>query len=167
MSILVTVLAFAHVFSAICYLGGAIVFGLVIGPQLPKLAPPMSNEFFAKIGPPWVRFTEVFAGATVLFGVLLLGAMIQGDFSLLSPSTTWGLGITAGTTTGLLAFLVGVIWVTPSAKRVVGHAQGLLASPGQPPPEMLRAVGTLKSASVMGLVLLVVTVAFMVIAATA
>ncbi|MDG7010172.1 MAG: hypothetical protein JRN16_06255 [Nitrososphaerota archaeon] len=166
MSLLVTALTFAHVFSAICYLGGAIVFGLVIGPQLPKLSPSVSNEFFAKIGPPFVRFTEVFAGMTILFGALLLGALVQGNFSLLSPSTTWGLSIIVGMTTGLLAFLIGLIWVTPASKRLIGYAQNLLSNPGPPPPEMLKAAGKLRSFSAAGLVLLVITVVFMVIAGT-
>lgn len=53
MSLLVGVLAFLHAFSARGYQGGAIMFGLVIGPQLPKLIPAASNEFLAKVEPPF------------------------------------------------------------------------------------------------------------------
>ncbi len=167
LSLTLGVLTFLHVFSAICYLGSVITFGLVIGPQLLKIAPSSANEFLAKVGPRFVRFSEGFAGLTILFGVILLGATIEGDFSRLSLSTAWGLSMSAGISTALLAFIVGIAIVTPATKRLIGYAQGQLANPGPPPPEMMKTAARLTKSSMVGMALLIITVVFMVAAASA
>lgn len=170
MSLIVAVLTFIHIISAIGYLGGAMTFGLVIGPKLPKLSSTTSNEFFARVGPAFVRFVELFAYMTVVFGVLLLYALTEedgGNLSLLvSSSGPWGPSLIAGILTGFVAFLIGIVWVTRSSRRLAKYAQDLLSNPGQPPPEMLKLARTLEISSAAGLVLLIVTVLLMVAAAT-
>ncbi|MCL4355547.1 MAG: hypothetical protein JRM79_05010 [Nitrososphaerota archaeon] len=166
MSLIVTALAFLHVFSAIGYLGSALTFGLVIGPRLPKLSPTTSNEFFAKVGPAFVRFTEIFSWMTIIFGLVFLYAITGGNLSLVFPSSSWGLSMSAGMVSALAAFLIGIVWVTRSAKRLVKHAQALLLAPGQPPQEMLKLARTLKISSTIGLLLLIAAVVFMVVAAS-
>ena len=87
------ILAWLHVVSAICWLGGGIMFAFVVGPALSRLSPASSGEFLVKVVPRVVLFFQVLAGLTILFGVLLLYNM--GGFGLLSPSTSYGLDLTA------------------------------------------------------------------------
>lgn len=114
------ILAWFHIFFAVGWLGGGIMFGFVVGPALGKLSPPASGEFFTKVVPRVLRFFQIVPGLAILFGLLLLYAFTNGDLSQLSPMNGWGLRITLGMTTGLVALLTGELLTVPYFRRVIG-----------------------------------------------
>src|SRR2546422_8219251 len=58
--IVITILAYLHIISAMGWLGGAGLFVSVVGPGLRSLSPTARLEFLSKIGP---RATKFFIGS--------------------------------------------------------------------------------------------------------
>ena len=159
--LLTAILAWLHVFSAIGWLGGGIMFGLVVAPALSKLSPMASGEFLVKVGPRVGRFFQAFAGLTVLFGALLLYNI--GGFGLLNPSTTYGLELSIGVTFALAAFVVSEFFSVPpllKAVRLIKEAQS--SGTHGPPPGLAKALKTAQLTAVLTLLLLMLTLVFMV-----
>jgi|SRR5271157_647707 len=126
------ILAWLHVESAICWLGGGIMFAFVVGPALARLSPASSGEFLVKVVPRVVLFFQVFAGLTILFGALLLYNM--GGPSLLSPSTSYGLDLTAGVGFAIVAFVESEFVAVPIQLRAVRMIREMLAAGQHQPP---------------------------------
>jgi uncharacterized membrane protein len=160
--VLVTwILAWLHVFSAICWLGGGMVFVFILSPSLARLSPAARGEFMVKIAPKMVRFLQASAGLTILFGVLLLYNI--GGFGLLSPSSSYGIDLTIGVTFGLLAFFETEFVTAPMQLKVVRLLRDMQAEgQHQPPPELPNAVRRASLAAVLAVVLLILTSIFMV-----
>ncbi len=144
------------------------IFGLVVGPSLPQFSPQARSEFISRVLPKYVRFGEVAAGGTVLFGLLFAYAFTDGDLSLLSPINPFGLKLTTGAVLGFSAFLLVILVVAPSSKKVVRIVNEMKGQAGQgsPPPELAKMMARLGRGARIALVLLVLTFTFMVGAAT-
>ncbi|MDA4132042.1 MAG: hypothetical protein OK454_02815 [Thaumarchaeota archaeon] len=164
--ILNTVVLWAHIFGVIGWMGAAMVFGLVIGPALGKASPQARAEFFAKIVPRYLTYIEVFSIITVVFGVAMVAVLADGDFSIMSPTTTFGFCISAGAILALVAIGMAMGVIVPTAKKMSKIAQTMLEKPGPPPPEMASLSKRLKTSTTAALGLLVVVTVLMVAAAT-
>lgn len=166
--IITAVLAWLHVFSAILWLGGGVMFGFVIAPYLAKLSPPGPAEFFVKIVPRVSVFFRVVAGTTILFGLLLFIAGVEnGDFPSYSLSSAWGIGITIGMVFGILAFLNSEFVAQPPLKKAMKMFNELLA-PGHQGPPSPDLPATLKRAALTARItvfLLILAMSFMIAAA--
>ena len=157
--LLTAILAFAHVVSAVSWLGGGILFSFIIGPRLAALKPPVARDFLVTMIPAVVRFFQIVAGLTILFGLLLLGNMLNGDFSQLS--TTWGRTISAGMVVAFVAFVLSEAATSPAFMRVARAAAQI--TPDSPPPPTFPAL--IRRAGLLGLIttlLLILTLGFMV-----
>ena len=161
-SALLTILAFGHVLSAMGWLGGGILTTFVLGPNLRKLPPAAALEFNAKVLPPIIRFVQVMIVATFLFGVFLLYAFYDGNFSTLS-TTSQGMELEAGVLLALAAAGVAFSLTVPSFNRIIKIAKGLLQG-GQrpPPPELMKYAKRARTGSLVGVSLLLVVLAMMV-----
>jgi hypothetical protein len=157
------ILAWLHVFSAIGWLGGGIMFGVIIAPVLGSLSPPTSGEFLIRVGPRVARFFQVIAGLTILFGFLLLYNL--GGSSLLDPSTTYGIELTIGVTFALLAFVLSEAFVAPLLLRAVRLLKGMQESgKHEPTPELIATLQRTAMMSTLTILLLILTSVFMVAA---
>lgn len=165
--ILNTVVLWVHIFGAIGWLGSAMVFGMVIGPTLPKLSGPARGEFFMKVAPSYIRYVEVFSIVTLVFGVAMVAVLANGNFSIMSPSTSFGLYISIGALLALVAMGVALAVIIPSAHRMVKITESMMKNPGPPPPELAAAANRLKVGSTAGMVLLILVTIFMVAGANA
>ncbi len=154
--IVVTILAYLHIISAMGWLGGATLFVSVVGPGLRSLSPTARIEFLSKIGPGATRFFIGSSTATIVFGLGLLFSF-SGAFS-----TT----MTAGLALGLIAYLDAILVAIPALRKADHLAKEMLASgqAGPPSPELAKALkrGGIGVATVV--VLLVITLMFMVAA---
>ena len=155
--IVITILAYLHIISAMGWLGGAVLFVSVVGPGLRSLSPTARLEFLSKIGPGATRFFIGSSTATIVFGLGLLYAF-QG-----ASSTT----ISVGLALGLIAYLDAILFAIPSLRKADHLAKEMLASGqagGPPSPELAKALkrGGIGVATVV--VLLVITLMFMVAA---
>ncbi len=166
--LIIAALAWLHILSAIGWLGASMIFGFVVGPSLAQFSPQARGEFISKVLPRYVRFGEGAAGGTVLFGLLFAYAFTDGDLSLLSPSNPFGLKLTAGAVLGLSAFMLVILVVAPTAKKIVRIVNEMAgqAKQGSPPPELAKMMARLERGARVTLVLLLLTFTFMVGAAT-
>lgn len=141
------------------------VFGMVVAPLVPSFNPATRGEVVLKLFPKYVRYSEIFASLTVIFGVILALAYSGGDFAKFSPSTTWGLFITVGATIAIITFGLAVGVVAPTAHKLVRLTESAVKSPGPPSPDLLKTSGRLRMSATIGLVLLLLVLVCMVAAA--
>jgi hypothetical protein len=120
---IVQVLAFGHVLSAVGWLGGMLT-AFALGPNLRKMSQAASLEFNAKVLPNLERFVQASIGSTILFGLLLLYAVSNGDMSYFS--STPGQGVSVGLVLGLVTAMVAWGVTIPSFKKVSRAAAGSL-----------------------------------------
>ena len=165
MSLELAVLFWLHIFSAIGWMGAAMVFGMVVAPLLPSFNPATRGEVVLKLFPKYVRYSEVFASMTVIFGVVLALVYSGGDFAKFSPSTTWGLLITIGATIAIIAFGLAFVVIAPTAHKLVRLTESAVKNPGPPSPDLMKTSGRLKISATIGLALLLVVLVCMVAAA--
>lgn len=156
------VLAVLHVFTAMGWLGGGLLFGFVISPRLAKLSRPAAREFVLGVAPGILRFFQVAAGATILFGLLLLYNMTNGDFSQLSFSSIWGRSLLIGMTTALVAFVLSEAVTVRAFQRVIALNGRMRPDGSEVPPELPPAVRRAGRLALANSLLLVLTLAFMV-----
>ncbi len=93
----VTVLAFAHIISAIAWFGAAILFVSTLGPSIRTLSRPAHLEFLATVVPRMTWYFFAAATSTVVFGLALL--LTIPDYS---PYIFVGVGTAAATYTLIL-----------------------------------------------------------------
>ena len=160
--VVIGILAYGHVLSAIMWLGGGLLTGFVIGPSLRGIAPSAALEFNAKVLPKIIRFVQAALGLTFLFGLLLLYSFRDGDLSWLMNSTQ-GYVLSAGILVALLTGVFAMAYVIPAFKKVGALSSAALQS-GQPPaPEMAKYGKRARLGSMAGVFLLLFVLAMMVI----
>lgn len=164
--ILNTIVLWAHIFGAIGWMGAAMVFAFVIGPSLAKMSPQARLEFFAKAAPRYLRYVELFTLLTIIFGVAMVAVLADGDTSILSLDTTFGVAIAVGATLAVVAVGLAMGVIVPTARKISEISKQLLEKPGPPPPELPALSNRLKVSSAVGLVLLILVTIMMVAAAT-
>ena len=162
-TLLLGVLAWFHIFSAIGWFGGDLMLLVGMEPMLGKLAPATRREFMTTVFPRLYRLDALFSTSTVLFGLLFAYEYTGGDLSMLSPSTSWGLAITVGATLGLLAFLLEVLVDFPSERKVIAIMKTMSAD-GAAPADLTRYQRRGEFAEIAVVVLLFAALVFMVAA---
>jgi uncharacterized membrane protein len=161
-----TVALWAHIFSAIGWLGAAMVFGIIIGPSLAKLSPQARGEFMAKVMPRYLRYFEIFSGMTILFGIVAEDVLLNGDFSSVSFSTSFGLYITTGAILALVVFAVSFSVIIPMTRKIIRIAESMMKTPGPPPPELAVLLKRQRVVTTVSLVLMIVVTVLMVAGTT-
>lgn len=115
MSLLSAVLVWLHIFSAVGWLDGLLIFRIVVTPQMPKFSAPTRGELVVKLFPKFVTTLVSFAGMTGLFGILLAFAVSYEEstkFSSILPR----IGI--GASLGLVVFRLGLFVSLSSIKKM-------------------------------------------------
>ena len=164
--VLFTIVLWLHVFSAIGWLGAAMVLAMVIGPGLQKLTPQSRGEFVVTVVPRYIRYSLAFAVLTLIFGIISVAVFTNGDFSMMSPSTTFGAYISAGALLAIVALVVGLGVAIPSANKMVKILKSTPAGTGAPPPELKTASDRMRIGSTVSMALLVIVTILMVAGAT-
>lgn len=165
MSLVLAILFWLHIFSAVGWMGAAMVFGMVLGPLLPTFNPATRGEIVLKLFPKYVRYSELFALSTVGFGVILALVMSGGNMSNFSPTTTFGLFITIGASLAIVTAIVALGVIAPSAHKLVRLTESAVKTPGPPSPDLMKTSNRLKMSATIGLVLLILVLVCMVAAA--
>jgi uncharacterized membrane protein len=165
MSLIIAIIAWLHVGSAISWLGGGIMFAFIIGPALAKLSPTSSGEFLVKVVPRVVLFFQVMAASTVLFGVLLIYSLGGNSFSLLSPSTFYGVDLIIGLSIGFITFLISEGVAVPIQLKAIRMIKNMQASgQHQPPAEFPKTLKRAADTATLTVYLLIITLVFMIAA---
>jgi uncharacterized membrane protein len=157
-----SVLALGHILSGMCWLGGGVLTGFVIGPSLRTLPSNASLEFNAKVIPKITRFVEASIGSTFIFGILLLDSFYGGNFTPLS-TTSQGQVLSAGIGFAVLAAVVGWSVTMPAFNSIARISAELLAG-GQPAkaPDLAKYGKRARVGAMLGLALLLVALSMMV-----
>jgi uncharacterized membrane protein len=162
MSLLITVIMWFHIFSAVGWMGSVLVFRLVVTPLMPKFSAPTRGEVVVKLFPNFVNALAIFATSTGVFGLLhLLASSIEepSHFSLILPP------IVIGATLAAILYTVLLFVVRPSImrmSRILSEMQG--KNQQQPPAELPKLQKRVVTLANVGLVLLVVILVLMVYA---
>ncbi len=159
-ALLVGVLTYGHILSAIGWLGAVLTINLTLGPLMGRFAPSTRAELLRQFLPRFVRVTESFAGSTVVFGL--------GLYAVLSPgsSSSWHLTVGIGIAIAAVAFVSGLVLIVPVSRRLSRLAEDRVDQPAAPaPPELGRLVRRLQAASFASMLLLLAVLVFMVSAA--
>lgn len=164
MALLDGVLLWFHIFSAIGWLGSTMLFGMLLGPMLPKFSPQTRAEIVVKFFPKFSIYVEIFGILTLIFGVLATFALIRGDFSLLAPTTQFGLFISVGALLALVAMLDGIFVIGPATLKIARLTEEMMKNPGPPSPELVKASNKVRTSASAGLVILILVLVCMVAA---
>ena len=157
---IVAVLTYAHVLSAIGWLGAALTMNIALGPLMSRFAPGTRMDLLQHFVPRFGRMTAAFAGLTVLFGFGLYAAVYSGS------SDTWFSVIGVGIVLALVAFVDGAVVIIPAGTRLAAMARDMAGKPpGPPPPEFAPLLRRLQVSSVVAMVILLAVLGFMVAAA--
>jgi len=146
--ILIDILAYGHVLSAMGWLGGGILTTFVLGPNLRNLSPGAGLEFNARILPKVLRFVEIAVGLSLVFGVLLF-YVVMGD---LRPDQLNE--IYAGVALALITAVDAFALTIPSFRKVVKIANEALQNKQPPSPDMMKYAMRARTGSLIGTVLL-------------
>ena len=153
--ILIDILAYGHVLSAIGWLGGGIFVTFVIAPNLSKLSPGAGLEFFSTVLPKILRFFQVTIGATLGFGILLF--LVVGNELTPTQFDEIGVGVVLAIATGVIAFVETV----PSFRKVSKFASEALQNKQPPNPEIAKYGKRARTGSIAGIVLLLAVLLMM------
>jgi uncharacterized membrane protein len=161
--LLTAILAWLHVFSAILWLGGGIMFIFIVAPGVRKMTPPASGEFFVTVAPRVARFFQIVAVLTVVFGAILLYNL--GGLSLLNPSTTYGLELITGISFAAAAFVMSEFVAVPPIYKAIRLIRGMMSSAThEPPPELPATLRLVAITGFLVVALLILASMFMVAA---
>lgn len=139
------------------------MFAFVLGPALARLSPPSSGEFLVKVVPRVVRFFQIFAGTTILFGALLLYSL--GSLPLLDLSTSYGVDLTIGLSIGFVAFLISEFVSVPIQVKAINVIREMQASgQHQLPAEFPKTLKRASNTATLTVLLLILASVFMVAA---
>lgn len=167
MSLGFSVLLWLHIVSVVGWLGSIMVFGMLIGPTLPALSPTSRNELIVKLVPRYVRYGQVFALITPIFGLSLALYISHGSFRIFTPNNVFSEFIAIGALLSLVGWAITFSVLTPAAGKLVRLTKESMSGEGAPSPELLKASKTMRISSAAGMVVLLAIVACMVYAATA
>jgi len=162
--VVLDLLVFLHVLSAMGWLGGGLFTAFALAPNLRKMSPMASLEFNSKVLPKVITFVRAASGATVLFGVILLGYTYSQDSTYFS--STAGESVSAGIVLAVLAFVIAFGMTIPAFVKVSRLSESALqgGQQGPPSPEMMGAAKRAGMGARIGVILLLLALAAMVVA---
>jgi Na+(H+)/acetate symporter ActP len=160
--LLIDILGYGHVLAAMGWLGGGILTGFVIAPNLRKLSPAAGMEFNAKVLPKVITFVQASIGATLVFGLLLVYFINGGDLSWLR-NTSQGYEISIGMAVALVTAILAWTVTLPAFRSISRIASSALQSGQQGPlPEMMTYAKRARLGATTGVVLLLFVLSMMV-----
>lgn len=96
----------------------------------------------------------------------MVAVLADGNTSILSLSTSFGLYISIGAVLALVAVALAFAVILPSTHKMVKIVESMMKNPGPPPPELAVAANRLRIGSTAAMVLLILVTVFMVAGAT-
>ena len=137
MDIFYMVLRVLHILGGIFWAGGATAFVLFVAPAAAQTAPE-SNKFMANLTDKqklsvWM---SVGAGINVLAGILLFWRDSAG-FNAAWFNSAFAMSFTIGALSGLVAFVVGIVFSRPRADRMGALGKEIMMAGKPPTPEQM------------------------------
>ena len=159
------ILLWLHIFSGASWFGATLLFALVVGPTIGDLSQATSNEVVVKMLPKYLKFTVTLTLLAPVLGLVTALYASDWSFNIFSPSSNFGIYMTAGASLSLLAWLVVLGVVYPTGSKIVSITRGIKEGQAQP-MTLPKLAMRLKISSGVGLALLIGILICMVAATT-
>jgi uncharacterized membrane protein len=153
--ILVTVVRFVHIASAIALIGGATLWGAVIAPTLAQMGSTMPKGLMPTLGGRVAKYLPMAGWGT------LLGGVATAAFYWNSWGELWRTIMSIAFVITVVMLATSYALINPTFKRLTTV---MSATQGPPPPEAKQLQMKLMKVSMMNLILGWVVVALMVVA---
>lgn len=136
---------FLHILSGVLWVGGAMLWGMVIGPSVLRRGPPHVRRPFleAALGP-FTRVMIVSGALTIVTGFWTMGILV-GFTNLASTfqSAPYGVALGVGTVMALAMYAEGLFVIKPTGAKLLATMQRVPApapgAPPSPPPAEVQA----------------------------
>lgn len=148
-----------HILTGVMWVGGALLWGMVIAPRaLRDAPPPMRRPFAETVVPAISRYQMIVASLAILSGLVLVG-MVWGwaDYFGAFQSGTYGAALGVGAVAAIAMAIVGFGVIAPTAKKLVAAMQTASTPPTPEQAANLGAIGK-KIGMMSGMVLLLGTI---------
>lgn len=107
-----------HILAIVGWMGAALLFTSVLGPSLENMGSNVRAEFLTKAIPRYTRYIASSSGAAIALGISLYGYALRYSASNLPTGIALTL-LQAGAGVGLVAFIVVMAIVLPSARHLL------------------------------------------------
>jgi uncharacterized membrane protein len=161
-------LLIGHILAIVGWMGAALLFTSVLSPSLETMASSARSEFLVKAIPRYTTYVASTSGAAVVLGIALYGYAIV----YASKSLPTGVALTllqAGAGVGLVAFIIVMALVLPSARhllRIVKEGQSGTMQPAGRQEAIARVQSRVRTGTIGVLGLLVLVLILMVAGST-
>jgi hypothetical protein len=144
MNLYLIVLRLVHIFSGVSWAGATFFMVSTLIPSVQSAGPDV-GRFFGRLAGSnrMLIFMSVTNTLTVLSGLLMYGYLTNG-FHLNWLSSGRGLVLTIGALAGLVGWVVGLIGMAPTGRRIAGMIDAMAASGGPPSPEQMSGLQVLR-----------------------
>ncbi len=140
------------------------LFAMVVGPTIGDFTPATSGEVVVKLLPKYLRFILICTFLTPILGLITALYSSNWSFSFFSPSTNYGIYISAGAFLSLIALVVTFAVVYPTGKKIINITKAMMKNQSPQPPMLPKLAMRLKISTGLGLALLVGIIVCMVAA---
>jgi uncharacterized membrane protein len=111
-------LLIVHVGTVVLWMGASILYVSVLGPSITKLSPSSRADLMKTIGSAYERYVVWNATIAIAAGLILYGYITQVSKSL-APTSSGLVWIVAGVLFGLVAYIIGIMVVTRSNRKLM------------------------------------------------
>ena len=148
-----------HILTGVMWVGGALIWGMVIAPRVLRDGPPAMRRPFAETVVPAIsRYQMIVASLAILSGLVLVGMVWGwGDYFGAFQAGTYGAALGIGAVAAIAMAIVGFGIIAPTAKKLVAAMQAASAPPTPEQAANLGAIGK-KIGMMSGMVLLLGTI---------
>jgi len=148
------ILAWLHVFFAVCWIGATVLMTFVIEPASRGLSAETSVEFTKRFVPLLGKFMGIITTFTIIFGAIVFYAFTGGRI-FADPPSTWDSLIYAGAVLGIIAYIFGIIIIMPLTMKIVKATREFEANPDSAKASLQTHLSRLRIISIVDLVLLI------------
>lgn len=132
-----------HIVTSVAWVGGALLWGMIIAPRIFQRGPPQIRAPFAQaVMPAITRYYQIVAGLALVSGILLVG-MIWGwpSYTDAFQVPTYGPSLAIGASAGIAMAIVGFGIVSPTGKKLVALMSSMKGPPTPEQQAQLEATG--------------------------
>lgn len=133
-----------HMLSAVTWVGGAFLWGMLIAPRVLARGPPAIRRPFAEaVIPAMTRFFMIAGVLTLLSGIVLVGMIFGwGDyFDAFEGANGYGVALTLGALAGIAMAIVGFGMSAPTGAKMLRAMQGVQGPPTEAQQAQMAALG--------------------------
>ena len=140
---LAAVVRVIHIVTAVAWVGGALLWGNIIGPRVMARGPPAIRRPFAEaVIPAMTRYYQIVASLAIVSGFVLVGQVNGwGDYFGVFRSGQYGLWLGLGALSAIAMAVVGFGIIAPTGKKMLAAMAKINGPPTDAQQAELGALG--------------------------